>query len=71
MPAGEGFKANALRKSSRIIAAHPAKITASRELKNTAGIGKGSMAYVRYSIQTPPSNLCMSWLLSVWQELSF
>ncbi|BDA42742.1 Bifunctional polynucleotide phosphatase/kinase [Coccomyxa sp. Obi] len=49
---GEGFKANALRKSSKIIAAHPAKITASSELKNTAGIGKGSMAYIDEFLQS-------------------
>lgn len=44
--AGEGFKARALDKSGKIIAAHSSKVTSSKDLKGTAGIGKGSMGYV-------------------------
>jgi hypothetical protein len=46
MIAGEGFKSRALDKSGKIIAAHPSKITSSKDMKGTAGIGKGSMGYV-------------------------
>ncbi|EIE24594.1 PNK3P-domain-containing protein [Coccomyxa subellipsoidea C-169] len=49
---GEGFKARALDKSGKIIAAHSSKVTSSKDLKGTAGIGKGSMGYIDEFLET-------------------